>query len=511
MADNRTLVETEGNAGDSSDALQTAPSKPTFEATPKPNEKGLFSYHHFLYLLICAAVTLFGVQQISTPRSGWKKKDPADFEPSIVRVQRTENGYRLVRNGEPYFIRGAGAVGSVHLDLLTKLGGNSIRTWAADGLMPVLNEAEEKDITVMIGLWVAHGRHGFDYSNPKAVEAQLNEFRAKVRRYKDHPALLLWGVGNEAEGTGEDENFWRALNDIAAMIKQEDPNHPTVTVLAEIGGPKIAMIRKLCPAIDILGVNSYKGLQTLPERLLKAGWNKPYIMTEYGPPGPWAWEVATTKWGAPIEMTSTEKAAYYEKGYNAAVATQSSRCLGSYAFIWGDKQEGTATWFGLLMPDGSMLASTLSVSKLWTGKVPREQAPEIVSLQSKTFAKEVKPGQVIRVDLQARAQQMPTPSHSVMTTPIDPAAVAPSVEAVKPPANPLTVKWDLRAEKAPRRPGDDSEQPPQAFPIEAIKSSDNQLIFKAPPGEGAYRLFVYVVDSRGYVATANMPFYVVGK
>lgn len=429
----------------------------------------------------CGLILLAGVQQFSSTYTDFIRRSQPDApKPSLVRVVRTENGYQLMRNGEPYFIRGAGAVGAIHLDLLARMGGNSIRTWAADDLGPVLDEAHKRGITVMIGLWVAHGRHGFDYSDPQAVAAQVEEFRVKVRKYKDHPAVLLWGVGNEAEGTGEDENFWRGLNDIAAMIQQEDPNHPTCTVVAEIGGPKIAMIRRLCPAIEILGVNSYKGLRTLSERLLKGGWNKPYILTEFGPPGPWPWEVPTTKWGAPIEMTSTQKAEYYEMGYNAAVATQSARCLGSYAFIWGDKQEGTSTWFGLLMPDGRMLASTLSVSKMWTGKEPTDQAPEIINLTSKSFAKEVPPRKPIRVTLQAK--------HKV--------------------GEAFSVKWDLRSETAPRRPGDDREYEPDGHKIEVIRQNDSMLEFRAPSQPGPYRLFVYVVDGRGYVATANMPFYV---
>lgn len=452
----------------------------------RPSSRGLRHLAGTLAKLAACGVILFaGTQRFSSPYinfSRWFDSEhaPDAPKPSVVNVVRTELGYQLLRNGEPYFIRGAGAVGAVHLDLLARLGGNSIRTWAADGLMPVLDEANKKGITVMIGLWVAHGRHGFDYSNPKAVAAQLEEFRQKVRKYKDHPALLIWGVGNEAEGNGEDINFWRALNDIAAMIHQEDPNHPTCTVVAEIGGPKIQMIKKLCPSIDILGVNSYKGLTTLPERLLQRGWNKPYIMTEYGPPGPWSWEVSTTKWGAPIEMTSTQKAAYYEKGYNAAVATQSTRCLGSYAFIWGDKQEGTATWFGLLMPDGSMTASTLSVAKMWTGKDSTDQAPEIVALESKSFAREVQPGQTIRVSLKTREKK----------------------------GEKVTVKWDLRDEKGTPVPGSDAEQPPTAHEINAIRSSDTGLVFRAPKVKGPYRLFVYVVDAEGFVATANMPFYV---
>lgn len=442
----------------------------------------LLSLETFFKIAFCGTLLLAGLQRVTTTSSDFFRfSDGKELpQPTTVRIVRSDNGYQLTRDGQPYFIRGAGAVGAIHFDLLQQLGGNSIRTWAADGLEPVLDEANSKGITVMIGLWVAHGRHGFDYSNPKAVAKQLEDMRIRVRQYRNHPALLLWGVGNEAEGNGEDKNFWRALNDIAAMIKQEDPLHPTVTVVAEIGGPKVSMIKRLCPAIDILGVNSYKGLQTLPERLRKLGWNKPYILTEYGPPGPWSWEVATTKWGAPIEMTSTQKADYYSKGYAAAVASQSSRCLGSYAFIWGNKQEGTATWFGLLMPDGSMLASTLSISKLWTGKDPIDQAPEILTLQSKSFAQEVAPHKKIRVTLDTR--------HAGNS--------------------PLTVTWDLRSEKGPKVPGDDSEHEPAAHPIDAIRTSNNLLEFRAPKETGPYRLFVYVVDSHGYVATANMPFFV---
>ena len=63
----------------------------------------------------------------------------------------------------------------------------------------VLDAAHELGIKVMLGLWVQHERHGFDYNNIAKVNSQLERFRDEVIKYKDHPALLIWCVGNEYE------------------------------------------------------------------------------------------------------------------------------------------------------------------------------------------------------------------------------------------------------------------------------------------------------------------------
>src|SRR5690242_5057739 len=66
--------------------------------------------------------------------------------PSVVRVEKTENGFRLTRDGKPYFIRGAG--GSASKSLLRDVGGNSFRTWGADNLDAQLDEAQKLGLTV---------------------------------------------------------------------------------------------------------------------------------------------------------------------------------------------------------------------------------------------------------------------------------------------------------------------------------------------------------------------------
>ena len=123
---------------------------------------------------------------------------PAAGAQSTVRVTINNGQFQLLRNGEPYSIRGVG--GHEHLPLLVAAGGNSIRTWSPDGLDRLLDEAHEQGLTVCVGMWLGHQRHGFDYQNESAVLKQLNDCLRVVRQYKDHPAVLLWGIGNEMYG-----------------------------------------------------------------------------------------------------------------------------------------------------------------------------------------------------------------------------------------------------------------------------------------------------------------------
>ena len=110
------------------------------------------------------------------------------------------------------------------------------------------------------------------------------------------------------------------MNEIAKLAKSEDPDHPTMTVIAEAGGRKISQFMSLCPDVNVLGINSYGGLPTLPKRLADAGLDRPYVITEFGPPGPW--EVRKTGWGATVEPTSTEKARTYLGNYSRSIAAQ---------------------------------------------------------------------------------------------------------------------------------------------------------------------------------------------
>jgi hypothetical protein len=399
--------------------------------------------------------------------------------PSVVRLVKTDAGYQLVRNGEPYFIKGGG--GERELKALATAGGNSVRTWGADNLGPLLDDAQRLGLTVTVGIWLGHERHGFDYNNADQVSRQYEEARRAILRYKGHPAVLMWGIGNEMEGPEKADHaaVWSAVNNIASLAKKLDPNHPTMTVLAEIAGDRVKNVHRLCPDVDIVGINSYGGAASIPERYRQAGGVKPYVLTEYGPPG--AWETKPNDWGAVPELTSTEKAERYREVYEKAIVGGKGLCLGGYAFTWGHKQEATATWFGLFLPDGSRLGGADVLTELWSGKPPANRCPAIKSLKL-AGADQVDPGATVRATL----------------------------EASDPEGDPLRVKWVLSAETETHGEGGDAEPAPPTYPDAIIRADGNQAEVRMPRAGGTYRLFAYVHDDHGGAAVANVPLRVKG-
>ena len=300
---------------------------------------------------------------------------PAFCEVRIV----AENGrWQMLRDGQPYFIKGGGGnVGA--MKSLAAAGGNSIRLWGDYHLGEALDAAQKAGLTVTAGFWLGQVRQGFDWSDAESLAKQREHIRATVLKYKDHPALLVWALGNEMEDAqGKNGAVWTAINSLAVMVHELDPQHPTMTVIAEIGGDKVKNIHRLCPEIDIVGINSYAGAVSVGERYKKAGGTKPYILTEYGPAG--VWESGKDANGAFSEPTSTAKAAAYRASYESGVLGQPGVCLGSYVFLWGQKQEVTSTWFSMFLGDGARLAAVDTLQEIWTGKVPANRCPEMKSL-----------------------------------------------------------------------------------------------------------------------------------
>ena len=80
-----------------------------------------------------------------------------------VQLRQTDRGWQLLRDGEPYLIRGAG--GKTALLELAAAGGNSIRTWGGDDIDALLDAAHELGLSVTVGIWLGHERHGFDYDD----------------------------------------------------------------------------------------------------------------------------------------------------------------------------------------------------------------------------------------------------------------------------------------------------------------------------------------------------------
>lgn len=413
---------------------------------------------------------------------------------SMVRIAREADGtFTLLRNGEPYFVRGAGTgggpgLGGGNLELLAEYGGNSIRTWSIEQIeaqvdgKPLIDRAHELGISVTVGLWVQHPRHGFDYGDRASIDRQRSRLRDAVRRYRDHPALLAWGLGNEMEAfqPGEiDVRIWQELNHLAGMIKEMDPYHPVATIVADVNEAKIAGIRTYYPKLDILGVNAYGSAATVGKRLLDSGWDGPYLLTEFGVTG--TWEVAKTPWEAPIEADPTTKALETYTVYRLDRDNNVGRTLGSYVFFWGHKQEATATWFGMFLPTGEKLARVDAMAYAWSGQWPDNRVPRLLSLDTPVAFQRVKSGSW---------------SHAV-------------VDCVDREGDELSYSWDIRAESTDRRIGGDAEAAPPSFP-QAIKAGQGtaRIEFEVPDRTGGYRLFVTAYDGKGGATVHNLPFFV---
>ena len=450
----------------------------------------------FLFPLGVALLALGGLaacQSADDSSVSETNRQPAEeVGPRTVELVESDGSYQLTVDGEPFYIKGAGLEFG-DIGALAASGANSFRTWRTDNGQQtgqdVLDEAYANGLMVTMGLEIARERagegrgvFGFDYDDPEAVADQLERVRAEVMMYKDHPALLMWGIGNELNLGAENPAVWDAVNQISEMIHEVDGNHPTTTMLAGIGPELAADIAERAPDLDLLSVQFYADIENLPQRLDEAGYDGPYIVTEWGATG--HWEVPETPWGAPIENNSSVKADLYRDRYLSAIAPDSAKGLGSYVFLWGQKQERTPTWYGMFMPTGEETESVGVMEALWTGAEPENRAPRLVAMtldgQVATDGVTVDPGEIV------------------------PAVVTSS----DPDGDALRYEWTVRKEATILSEGGDDEPEPDIIP-DLISSADAaEASLSAPSEPGAYRLFVNVYDGEGHAAHANIPFYV---
>ena len=143
--------------------------------------------------------------------------------------------------------------------------------------------------------------------------------------------MLTWIIGNELNFGYSNPAVYDAVNDIAEMIHEVDPNHPATTTTAGWNADLLRVIQARAPALDFVSVQMYADLINLPRYLNTAPFNLPYFITEWGAIG--HWEVGSTAWGAPLEQNSTQKAQNYRKGFEQVIAADPYRVIGNYVFL----------------------------------------------------------------------------------------------------------------------------------------------------------------------------------
>lgn len=409
--------------------------------------------------------------------------DLAAAGPAKVELKEKDGKYRLFVNGAEFYVRGAGCEFG-NIEKLALHGANSFRTWRTENGrqsgQQVLDRAQKSGLKVLMGLELIPERRGFNYSDPEAVSRQFADVRGQILKYKDHPALLGWIIGNELNLLAKNPLVWDAVNNVAKFIHEVDPNHPATTATAGIGKDVVAAIKQRAPALDFLCVQFYGDIVNLQKRLKDAQWEGPYMVTEWGATG--HWEVASTQWKAPIEEISSQKAKMFAERYEKAIAADPLRCLGSYVFLWGQKQERTPTWYGMFTEAGEETETVDVMHRIWTGKFPANRSPHIESISLNGLSA----------------------NQSIHVTPVD--KIVGVVAASDPDGDVLKYTFEIMPESTDLKTGGDFETTPPV--VARQESSKGTVELNAPAKEGAYRLFFYVRDGKGHCGTGNIPFYV---
>jgi hypothetical protein len=253
----------------------------------------------------------------------------ADAAPTEVEVTRDDQGYQLLVDGQPTFLRGMNwgylpigenyaydfwskddafveAALREEMGLLRAMGVNSIRQYP--GIPPRWVEwiYVNYGISTMINPLV--GRYGLtvdgqfrpnaDYADPAYRQAAKDEAMAAVARYRDTPGVVIWLLGNEnnygLHWTGteiqdlpEDASDPRAVplytlyGEIIDAIHAVDPHHPVAIANGDL--QYIDEIAQYAPNLDIMSANVYRGRSSgdLFERVATE-LEVPFFYSEFG-------------------------------------------------------------------------------------------------------------------------------------------------------------------------------------------------------------------------------------
>lgn len=404
-------------------------------------------------------------------------------QPSLVTFEINRREASIFVDGEKWNTKAVS--GFDYLDMAQEAGVNTIRTWGINNLNngQLLDEAHKRGMKVLVGLWFAHNNNGIDYtlaSDSVKIKIQYDRITQSVMKYKDHPAILAWGVANEINARNAPIEVWDAVNDVAEFIKNNDPNHPTLTVLAGSKANQIKDVIKHAPSIDILGINSYADTKNVRRDIRKARWKNPFMVTEVGPNG--FWESDTTLWGAPIEVNSSIAAQMYIDRYKMVDADP--HCIGIFPFKWGSAPKKTPTWLSIFLEDSCKTQAYDELYYLWNNSYPANKSPQLNKLSIIGNAKNESP--YLKCGEKVSAY----------------------VEAYDPDGDELIYRWEILPEII-LTPGIQGSQKITVNPIDGLfDTNKSSITFTCPEKAGPYRLYVYIYDSNQACAYGNMPFYV---
>ncbi len=408
---------------------------------------------------------------------------------------RAENGAKIVEkngkfelyiDGVKTYIKGVG--GTNLIDLAAKNGANAFRTWGGnvESIKKDVEIAAASNMYIMQGIWLTKERKSYlndDYKNKMRAEIRL-----LAETFKDNKNILIWGLGNEIDHDEQANTAaaWKFVDELAQIIKSVNKKHLVATVITH-NQRALDSIATYTQNLDLVGINSYGSIGELEEMVNKSKYKGAYMVTEWGPTG-W-WETSKTSWKAPIEQTSEEKRQVYENRYNKYIRG-SERCLGSFVFLWGQKEERTPTWFSMFVENdveglplkGEKTPMVEAMERVWKGTELKQTAPvvEKMTINGKTAIESatVKAGQSFEGNVIAKDSE----------------------------GDKHTYHWEILKEATVLGSGGSFEPRPER--VGKVITTEINICKTQVTEPGNYRLFVYVLDNTGFVSTANVPFQV---
>jgi hypothetical protein len=307
--------------------------------------------------------------------------------PALHAATVTTNGRQLVVNGQAFTVKGvnyspapvgysvAGAgtncLGPYHwwLDRNTymadfpqihHMGANTIRTFdlmnsagSTSQVLQALDAAQANGLYVIMGYFVSQS---VDLSNAGVQSQITSEFLTAVSAYKNHPAVLMWQLGNENNlNNGNANPTWYSLiESIAQQAKAIDPFHAITTAEGEcqgadcfpvlpanqgftfhVGDAAVGANDAAMQFLDVWSVNAYRGktFQGLFQ-LLVSSTTKPVLVSEFGKD---AWHDSANANDA--DMQSSYISSQWREIENNLSATGAGSAIlaGGTVFEWSDE------------------------------------------------------------------------------------------------------------------------------------------------------------------------------
>ena len=137
------------------------------------------------------------------------------------------------------------------LALMVEAGINTIRVYVPIDNKDVLDKIHDAGLKVIIG---------FGYNQGGRFDILSGTFVDYINTFKNHPAILMWELGNEYNYhpewfEGDIKNWYKALKEATHLAHENDTNHPVTTAHGDLPD---ALALSICTNIDVWGMNSYR-------------------------------------------------------------------------------------------------------------------------------------------------------------------------------------------------------------------------------------------------------------